>query len=69
MSTHDQALSRLEGAVAQHLKTPADAALAAEVLRIHGPEECKGGRHVLGRVECLLLPYALATVGLKGSKR
>lgn len=65
MSTHDQAISRLAGAIAAHTLTPPAADLVAAVLRRHGPDDCAGVRHILGRPECELYRFALVALGLR----
>lgn len=67
MNTHAQALARLAGARAAHTLTPPAADLIAAILLRHGPDECRGVRHIQGTAECVFYRAALAAVGLKGS--
>lgn len=69
MSTHAQALARLEGARAQHTKTTADADLIEMALLEHGPEDCAGIHHIQGTAACRFYRAALVALGLKGNKR
>jgi hypothetical protein len=64
MSIHTDAVTRLSGAVAAHTLTATQATLVEIALRRHGPDDCAGIRHILGRPECETYRAALAVLGL-----